>query len=90
MPIHLALINKYDIIIDKQWQKLQMKGMGSNRVGIKKQVCEIEDINWLKFTSSYFSTFALKVLEPGENPHFTRVDEWVCDGREDQDDCARP
>ena len=54
-----------------------MKGMGSNRVGIKKQVCEIEDINWLNFTSSYYSTFAcvLKVLEPGENPHFTRVDE---------------
>ena len=41
MPIHLALINKYDIIIDKQWQKLQIKGKGSKMVGVEKQICEI-------------------------------------------------
>ena len=92
MPIHLALINKYDIIIDKQWQKLQIKGKGSKMVGVEKQICEIEDINWLQFISSYYSTFAsvLKVVKPGENPYSARVDEWVCDGREDQDDCSRP
>ena len=48
--------------------------------------------NWLKFISSYYSTFAsvLKVVKPGENLYSARVDEWVCDGREDQDDCSRP